>query len=143
MKPFKSNKTFSPTKFTLVLAVIKVRYLMFYITVTNWKMYPILATKCAFSKTSGIASIALMSNAATRIDAISERVVFDVINTINHFSEHSYFFAGKTSTKPSSNSTYVTVAQIAHDVLVGSLPNNLLTSDISVTGTIYKSLWEY
>lgn len=86
MKPFKSNKTFSLTKFTWVLAVIKVTCHIFYIPVTNWMMCLISATKCAISKTSNIASIALISKTTTRIGAISERPVIDLINPINHFS---------------------------------------------------------
>jgi len=124
MKTVRSNKTFTLTKVTLALAISAAAPQVFADAVTDWNLYATLATKGATSPTSGIASIALNSNVATRIDAISARAVFDAVNAINHFSDKTYYYSGNPSTTASANSASAAAAQAAHDVLVGTLPNN-------------------
>jgi hypothetical protein len=94
-------------------------------TVTDWNEYTILATKGATSATTGNAGIALNTNVATRIEAIEARAVFDAINVINRFSPNSYYYhAGSTPEGLTPHSAEAAAAQAAHDVLLGTLPNN-------------------
>jgi hypothetical protein len=90
-------------------------------TVTDWNLYTTLATKGATSTTTGTAGNALNSNVATRIDAIEARAVFDAVNAVTQFSPNKgyYYIVGATG-----GSAPAAAAQAAHDVLLGTLPNN-------------------
>ncbi|QWF72050.1 vanadium-dependent haloperoxidase [Methylomonas paludis] len=92
--------------------------------VTDWNLNAIKATKGVdpAQGTGGTASIALNSNVATRIEAISSRAVFDAVNAINHFSANTYYYSGSFSSGVSANSASAAAAQAAHDVLLGTLP---------------------
>jgi hypothetical protein len=94
--------------------------------VTDWNLYAIQATKGIdpTQAAGGTVGIALNSNVATRIEAISARAVFDAVNAINQFSRQGYYY--QTSSAPAgitANSASAAAAQAAHDVLLGSLPN--------------------
>ena len=57
--------------------------------VTDWNSIVIKATK-GFNGSTGIGA-ALNSNVASRIEAIEARAVFDVVNSIDHFSTGAYY----------------------------------------------------
>lgn len=95
--------------------------------VTDWNYYSTLATKgvtATFPSLTGNASIAQNSNVSTRIEAIEARAVFDAINAILHFSPTSYYYSAATPGGTTANSAQAAAAQAAHDVLLGTLPNN-------------------
>ncbi len=93
--------------------------------VTNWNLYSILATKGANSSVGGNKSIALNSNVATRIHAIEARAVFDAVNAIKQFSPKGcYYTSPVAQAQVTAKSAEIAVAQAAHDVLLGTLPNN-------------------
>lgn len=122
IRPAKNR--FSLTRIACAIAASLAASTAFADAVTDWNLYTALATKGATSPTTGTASIALNSNLASRIDAIAARAVFDAVNSINQFSTKSYYYAGTPSVAPTANSASAAAAQAAHDVLVGTLPNN-------------------
>jgi PAP2 superfamily len=84
--------------------------------VTGWNQFTIEATK-GFNGTSG-AGVALDSNLGSRVDAIVARAVFDAANSIDHFSDDSYYYAARNS-----GSDAAAVAKAAHDTLLALLPD--------------------
>jgi hypothetical protein len=85
--------------------------------VTDWNEITIKATKgYSGSGDTGIGA-ALNSNIATRIEAIEARAVFDAVNSIDHFSNRSYYYvASNTGSAPAA------AAQAAHDVILDQIP---------------------
>jgi hypothetical protein len=141
------KQSFLPARITLSVAICLSATSAFADEVTNWNYYSVLATKAATSLTTGNAGNALNSNVATRIEAIEARAVFDAVNAINHFSNHSYYYSNTGAISGlTSLSASVAAAQAAHDVLKGALPTTgtwpatltwvdaQLTSDLAALG---------
>src|SRR5689334_16370531 len=84
--------------------------------VTDWNEHAVVATKGGTG--AGGSGVALDSNFGARIDAITQRAVFDAVNSILHFSEGSYDYAGSHT-----GSAEAAAAQAAHDVLLALLPD--------------------
>lgn len=84
--------------------------------VTDWNEIAVKATK-GFNGVTG-AGVALDSNLGSRIEAIEARAVFDAINSIDHFSDRSYYYTARNSGSP-----VAAAAQAAHDALLAQLPD--------------------
>ncbi|SFW37364.1 vanadium-dependent haloperoxidase [Nitrosovibrio sp. Nv17] len=84
--------------------------------ITDWNSHVLKATK-GYNGTTG-AGVALGTNLATRILAITGRAVFDAVNSINHFSEDYYYYDGSNS-----GSAQAAAVQAAYDVVVSQLPD--------------------
>ena len=144
----RSKNNFSPTLIALAVALTFTAPQVFADAVTDWNLYTTLATKGATSLNEGNKALALNSNVATRIDAITARAVFDAVNAIKHFSQNSYYYSGVALGKRSRQSASAAAVQAAHDVLLGALPNpvdgswgptrtwldNQLASDLAALG---------
>jgi hypothetical protein len=86
--------------------------------VTDWNQYTVEATKGFTGSATTGAGVTLDTNVSSRVEAIEARAVFDAVNSIDHFSNGSYYYKASNT-----GSAAAAAATAAHDVILGALPN--------------------